>query len=176
MTLQVWIPRTVAVSVFQEVLEWCASTQQNSGSKPSEGCIRSERRADGTLQIFNTQQVINTSGSLSPFPNILNAHTCLPPRQIYRRCCPIPRLSVSSTQDTVWGLQTSPIDKAHRILSFCIMRFLYYWIASSHSDSWGYKHLLFPLKALGPLTSHLLQSFWCTGPLCDCCLMKNRPA
>lgn len=88
MTLRVWIPRTVAVSVFQEVLEWCASTQQNSGSKSSEGCIRSERRADGTLQIFNTQQVINTSGSLSPFPNILNAHTCLQPRQIYRRCCP----------------------------------------------------------------------------------------
>lgn len=88
MTLQVWIPRTVAVSVFQEVLEWCASTQQNSGSKSSEGCIRSERRADGTLQIFNTQQVINTSGSLSPFPNILNAHTCLQPRQIYKRCCP----------------------------------------------------------------------------------------
>lgn len=151
MPLQVWIPRTVAASVLQEVLEWCASTQQNPGSKPSEGCIRSERRADGTLQIFNTQQVINTSGSLSPSSNILNAQTCLLPRQIYRRCCPILHLSVSSTLDVVvWCLPTRPIDEAYRILNFCIMRFLYYWIASSHNDSWGYKHLLFQRNLSGP--------------------------
>lgn len=137
--------------MLQELFEWCASTQQNSKSKPSEGCIRSERRADVTLQIFNTQQAINTSGSLSPSSNILNTHTRLPPRQIYRRCCPKLRLSVFSTLDVViWGLPNSQIDKAHRILSFCIMRFLYYWIASSHGDSWGYKHLLFQGNLSGP--------------------------